>query len=232
MIGRIVLCLVLVCGATTASARISATCDFYKVNTSLLSVSRDANSELYKDALYDGDIVCVSDHHTVNGSEWAYISHRLEPGNGQTPVEGWSLQRYLQKVSAADAQSLVAAAPPRAGAASPAPSAAPAPDRAEAAIRPEERLRFNQPIPFGAFPVNGHSIQEMLDTVPLFPPIEGLDDSLWQKKCPECHKWNRPRLCEQAKTYVKTPKNVLRVPHPFGGALKMALMRWAKSGCE
>jgi hypothetical protein len=30
---------------------------------------------------------------------------------------------------------------------------------------------------------------------------------------------------------VQAPRNVLRVQHPFGGALKIALMRWAKSGC-
>jgi hypothetical protein len=38
-------------------------------------------------------------------------------------------------------------------------------------------------------------------------------------------------MCEQGATYVTAPKNVLRVPHPFGGALKLAIMRWAKSGC-
>jgi hypothetical protein len=39
-------------------------------------------------------------------------------------------------------------------------------------------------------------------------------------------------LCEQAKTYVKQPRFVLRVQHPFGGTLKLALMRWAISGCQ
>ena len=100
-------------------------------------------------------------------------------------------------------------------------------------MRSEDILRFAQPIPFGAFPVNGHSIQEIIESnQPLFSPIEGLEDAVWQKKCTECHKWNQARLCEQGKTYVKAPRNVLRVKHPFGGTLKIALMRWAKSGCE
>jgi hypothetical protein len=30
---------------------------------------------------------------------------------------------------------------------------------------------------------------------------------------------------------VQTPRYALRVPHPFGGTLQIALMRWSKSGC-
>jgi hypothetical protein len=106
------------------------------------------------------------------------------------------------------------------------------PSGAAATARPEDVLRFNQPIPFGAFPVNGHSIEEMIDQKPFFSPVEGLDEPLWKKKCTSCHKWNQERLCEQAKTYVKQPRFVLRVQHPFGGTLKLALMRWAISGCQ
>ena len=98
-------------------------------------------------------------------------------------------------------------------------------------MRPEDVLHFDQPIPFGPFPVNGHSINDMINTVPLFSPVEGLDENLWQKKCTSCHQWNKDRLCQQALTYVRQPRNVLRVSHPFGGTLKLALMRWAKSGC-
>ena len=80
--------------------------------------------------------------------------------------------------------------------------------------------------------MNGHSIKEMIESTPLFAPIEGLDEALWKKKCTTCHQWNKERLCEQGGTYVKDPKYVLRQPHPFGGALKLALMRWAISGCQ
>jgi hypothetical protein len=249
MIGRIVLCLALICGAGAASAQEPA-CTLYKVNTSLLNISKDAGGEIYNDALFDGDIVCVTRKANVNGADWGYISHKQERGNARTPVEGWSSLQYLQEISAADADAALAAAAPPAGApAAPAPSAgatsapavpppvaAAAPPAASAgaaaAIRPEDVLRFDQPIPFGPFPVNGHSIKEMIDTIPLFPPIEGLEDALWQKKCTECHKWNQARLCDQGATYVQAPRNVLRVKHPFGGALKIALMRWAKSGCQ
>ena len=92
-------------------------------------------------------------------------------------------------------------------------------------------MRYDQPIPFGPVPVNGTSIKEMIESVPLFPPIEGLDDAQWKKPCSSCHKWDQARLCEQGKTYVQNPKSVLRHSHPFGGADKLALMRWAKSGC-
>lgn len=246
MIGRIVLCLVLVCGAGAASAQ-EPPCTLYKVNTSQLIVSKDAGGNIYNDALFDGDIACVTRKADVKGVVWGYISQKLESANTRTPVEGWSSLEHLQEISATEASALLAgtappaaapAASPPAVAATPAPvtppaaaAPSPAPARAVAAIRPEDVLRFDQPIPFGPFPLVGHSLKEMIDTMPLFPPIEGLDEALWKKKCTECHKWNQARLCEQGATYVKAPRNVLRVKHPFGGALKLALMRWAQSGC-
>jgi hypothetical protein len=245
MIGRIVLCLALVCGAGAASAQGLPDCTLYKVNTSLLNISNDAGGEIYNDALFDGDIVCVTRKANVNGADWGYISHKQERGDARTPVEGWSSLQYLQEISTADAQALLGGAPPAGAPAAPSAGATPAPVAppvaaappaapagAAVAIRPEDVLRFDQPIPFGPFPVNGHSIKEMIETIPLFPPIEGLEDALWQKKCTECHKWNQARLCDQGATYVQAPRNVLRVKHPFGGALKIALMRWAKSGCQ
>jgi hypothetical protein len=235
MIGRIVLGLALICGAGTASAQDA--CTFYKVNTSLLNISKEAGGDIYNDALFDGDTVCVTRKANVSGADWGFISHKLEGANTRTPVEGWSAMQYLQETSAASAGAPAAAPPaasaapaPAAPAAPPAASAAPPPG-ATAQIRPEDVLRFDQPIPFGPFPLNGHSLQEMIDSIPLFSPIEGLDESLWKKKCTSCHQWNQERLCQQGATYVAMPRNVLRVPHPFGGALKIALMRWAKSGC-
>ena len=101
-------------------------------------------------------------------------------------------------------------------------------------IRAEDALRFDQPIPFGPVPVNGHSLAEITTTfTPLFAPIEGLPDEVWKgKHCTSCHQWNHERLCEQAATYVKAPRFALRIQHPFGGTLKVAMMRWAKSGCQ
>jgi hypothetical protein len=240
MIGRIVFCLALICSAGTAWAQ-NAACTFYKVNTSLLNISKEAGGDIYNDALFDGDTTCVTRKTNVNGVDWAFIEYKLGSGDAHTPVEGWSALKYLKETTVANAET--SAAPPAAAPApmapapaapapmAPAPSAAAPPAAASTTIRPEDALRFDQPIPFGPFPVNGHSLKEMIDTTPLFSPIEGLDESLWKKKCTSCHQWNQERLCEQGGTYVQAPRNVLRVQHPFGGALKIALMRWAKSGC-
>jgi|SRR5665213_129748 len=238
MIGRVVLLAALM--GFTGAASAQDACTFYKVNTSLLNISKEAGGNIYNDALFDGDVTCVTHKENVQGADWGFIAYKLGSGDAHTPVEGWSAMKYLQATTVAGAGSSAAppaaapapmAPPPVASApAAPAPSAA-APAAASAAIRPEDVLRFDQPIPFGPFPVNGHSLKEMIDTLPLFSPIEGLDESLWKKKCTECHKWNQERLCEQGGTYVQNPRNVLRVQHPFGGALKIALMRWAKSGC-
>jgi hypothetical protein len=134
------------------------------------------------------------------------------------------------------------AVPPAAAAPAPAVAAAPAagtappgaagPTESALAVPAEDVSRFDQPIPFGPYPVNGRSIAELILTVPLFPPIEGLDEALWKKECKTCHKWDQARLCEQGKTYAKSPKSALRQPHPFGSAEKLALMRWAKAGCQ
>ncbi len=248
MIGRIVLSLALVCAAGAASAQ-EAACTLYKVNTSMLNVSKDAGGDIYNDALFDGEVACVTKLANVKGIDWAFITYKLDKGNTHTPVDGWAGLQYLQRTSpsagAGAASHPAAAAPPPQAApppvaavrptappAPPPPAAAAPPAAAVATARPEDVLRFNQPIPFGPFPVNGHSIQEMIDQTPMFAPIEGLEESLWKKKCTSCHQWNQARLCEQAATYAKAPKFVLRVPHPFGGTLKLALMRWAISGCQ
>ena len=232
MIGRIVLTLALTltlaCGAGAASAQ--ETCALYRVNTSVLNISKEAGGILYNDALFDGDNACVTRTVNVKGVDWAFISHKVQ-GQKFTPVEGWAALQYLQPVPASPPPA--AGSPPPAAGATPAPpGAAPSPaPGATAAIRPEDVLRFEQPIPFGPYPLNGRTLKQLIDSVPMFPPIEGIDESLWKKNCTGCHQWNQARLCEQAKTYVETPRNALRVPHPFGGTLKIALMRWAKSGC-
>jgi len=214
--------------AQTPPAAQGAACAYYKVNTSLLNVSKDPNGVIYNDALIDGDAVCISSRTNVAGVEWGFIAHKLEGPTTRVPVEGWTEMQYLQAVPEAVARTPVAAPAPQAA---PAAGKQAAPARPVATARAEDILRFDQPIPFGPFPVNGHSLKEMIDNVPLFSPVEGLDESLWKKKCTTCHEWNQDRLCQQGATYVQTPRNVLRVPHPFGGALKIALMRWAKSGC-
>ena len=82
-------------------------------------------------------------------------------------------------------------------------------------------LRYDQPIPFGPYPVNGLTIEQLIETVPLFAPIEGLEESIWKKSCATCHKWNKSRLCEQGGTYSKAARNVLRHQHPMGGPSRL-----------
>jgi hypothetical protein len=233
--GLAALCLAFAFGATAASAQ---DCNTYKVNTSLLNISQQAGSDNYKDALFDGDTVCVAQQQNVNGVDWAYISSKLDAGNARTLVDGWAPLKYLQQAGPNQA----AASPPPAQPPAAAPAQPPAPPAAPVAnakipgppIRPEDVLRFDQPIPFGPFPVNGHSLAEITSTfTPLFPPIEDLPDELWKdKKCTTCHQWNKARLCEQGATYVAAPRYALRVQHPFGGTLQVAMMRWVKSGCQ
>src|SRR5688572_29361964 len=97
MIGRIVPGLALACGAGAALAQ---ECTLYKVNTSLLNISKDAGGAIYTDALFDGDTACITRRASVAGAEWAYIAHKVEGAN-RTPVDGWAALQYLQPVAAA-----------------------------------------------------------------------------------------------------------------------------------
>ena len=99
-------------------------------------------------------------------------------------------------------------------------------------IRAGDGLRFDQPVPFGAKPVLGQTLEQLANGEPLFAPIEGLPENLWKKACTTCHKWNKARLCDQGASYVKSGKSAFRHQHPYGGPYKLALMRWASSGCK
>jgi uncharacterized caspase-like protein len=200
--------------ALAASAQ-EASCRYHKVGSSLLNVSKDAGGHIYIDVLENGDIACVTRQLKVEGADWGYISHKLDKPNGTRAVDGWSMLVSMTELSPVDVATLRTAAPPVA-----------------TAVAPGDVLRFDQPVPFGPFPVNGRSIKELIETTPLFPPIVGLDEALWKKPCSTCHQWTKDRLCDQGKTYVKAPQNALRHQHPMGGALKIALMNWAKSGCN
>jgi hypothetical protein len=247
-IGLLVFGLALVSGAGTATAQEPA-CSFWKVTTRLLNISKEPGGENYIDVLELGAVGCVTRHQMVDGRDRGYVAYKVESPAKHTAVEGWATLTYMKELSPDEVAALgnpVATPPGAIAAASPPATAAPPPaTTAPASAAGEGILRYDQPIPFGPFPVNGRSIKEIAEyippaekpadgfvDVPLFPPIEGLDDALWQKHCPACHKWNQVRLCEQGKTYVKTPRFVLRQPHPFGGAFKIALMRWAIGGCQ
>ncbi|MCV0394391.1 MAG: hypothetical protein K5872_15870 [Rhizobiaceae bacterium] len=100
-------------------------------------------------------------------------------------------------------------------------------------LSPDDSIHFDRPIGIGPVPINGRSISQLVEGTPLFSPIEGLDPSLWEKTCSNCHKWTRERLCEQGKTYSgQLTRLVLRHSHPYGGPFKLALKRWAEDGCR
>jgi hypothetical protein len=75
MIGRMVLCLALLSGAAAASAQEPA-CSLYKVNTSLLPISKHAGGASNIAALGDGEIACVTRQQTVNG--WVTLRYHPE----------------------------------------------------------------------------------------------------------------------------------------------------------
>jgi hypothetical protein len=96
----------------------------------------------------------------------------------------------------------------------------------------DDIIRFNLPLTTSPAPINGHSFAELIHGTPLFPPIEGLEQSVWQKQCTSCHKWTQKTLCDQAMVYLKDPKAAFRKSHPYGGPEKVAMIQWAKTGCQ
>jgi uncharacterized caspase-like protein len=96
----------------------------------------------------------------------------------------------------------------------------------------EDPISFDKPFTFGEPEIDGKSIAEIILGKPLFPPIEGLDKSIWDTQCTSCHAWTQATLCEQAKTYDKIDVSVMRLPHPLGARFKVALGKWAREGCR
>jgi hypothetical protein len=95
-------------------------------------------------------------------------------------------------------------------------------------------LFFDQPLTAGGPDVEGRSIAEIIQTSPLFPPIEGLPDEVWKgKHCKDCHSWTQPALCDQGKFYVNSGEPMeLGAIHPYGGQLRRVLKAWAEQGCR
>ncbi|MES5484558.1 hypothetical protein QMZ05_17515 [Bradyrhizobium sp. INPA03-11B] len=203
----------------TARAQDQA-CRYYKVQAGSLNISKEPRGDaVFIDVLDSGEVVCVTRTEKAGDRDWVYIAQKYPKPNEHVAVEGWTNPRLLQEMSPAEAAAATGAPPP-----APAPAAAAAPA--------DDTLRFTQPIPEGPFPVQGQSIEQLARGIPQFPPIEGLPEEVWKKSCQSCHQWDRQALCEQGASYAKNPRSALRHPHPYGGAYKAALMRWAKSGCQ
>nr|WP_180882901.1 caspase domain-containing protein [Mesorhizobium loti] len=97
----------------------------------------------------------------------------------------------------------------------------------------DEPIFFDRPIKFGDPAIDGKSIAQLIKSEPLFSPVEGLDKSMWQgKHCDGCHQWNEARICEQAKNFATNDVSVMRLQHPLGTRFKVALAKWAQSGCK
>lgn len=201
-----------------------AKCRYYKVQAASLNISKEPRGDsAFIDVLDSGDVVCVTQEQKAGGRDWVFLDQKVM-SNERRPVGGWANLRLLQPLSPAESAVLDKKQTPASQ-----PSSQPSSTLPTASDVP---LKFNEPVPFGPFPVNGKSIEQLANDIPMFPPIEGLDEAVWKKNCTACHVWDRRQLCEQGASYAKNPKSVLRHPHPYGGAYKVALMQWAKSGCQ
>jgi hypothetical protein len=220
------LCVAVVTWTPCASAQEPA-CRFYKVQSSTLNVSKEPRGDAaYTDVLDNADVICVTREQNAGGRNWGFVEHKLVKPDQRKTVGGWVNLAALQPLSTAEVAAV------RGLTVTPAAPPAPPPAPAAAAPASEEVVRFDEPLKTGPPPVNGRSLEQLVQGVPLFPPIEGLDESVWKKNCNACHKWDRRTLCEQGATYLKDPKMALRGSHPYGGPEKVAIMQWAKTGCQ
>jgi hypothetical protein len=204
----------------------AAGCRFFKVTAETLNLFKEPRSASdFVGRLDKNDIVCAVRDQQVGDLLWTFVVYQLQRGGQRKAMENWAIKRFLAPATSAEVTALRASEagpPPPAQPPAPAPLPAPAP----------EAVQFSEPITFGPPPVKGHSLQELIAGTPLFPPIAGLDESVWKKTCNNCHKWDRETLCAQANVYLKNPQAALRVAHPYGGPEKTAMMKWAEGGCQ
>lgn len=231
------LAILIVAGASTGRAQ-APDCRFFKVATAALNVFKEARaSSDFIERLSQDDIVCtIGREQQVGDFVWTYVVYGLQGKGQRKTLDGWTIARFLKPAAPAEVAALQGPPEPaRPPAPQPPPPAAPPPAASPppAAQAPvQDVIKFSDPIPFGPYPVNGRSLEELITGVPMFSPIEGLDEAMWQKTCNNCHKWNRQSLCVQAGLYAKNPKTELRIPHPYGGAEKIAMMKWFQGGCQ
>lgn len=197
-------------------------CRFFTVAGDDLSVFKEPRAASdFVVRLAKGDVICAARSQQAADLVWIHVSYRLEEQNKQTVVNGWAIKRRLRPAQSAELaarrNAVASAEPPSIG-----------PPRSMAS----DAVKFSEPITSGAYPVIGHSLAELIAGVPLFPPIEGLEESAWKKTCNNCHKWDKQTLCVQAGVYAKDPKAALRIKHPYGGPEKVAMMKWAEGGCQ
>jgi len=219
-------------GASAAQAQ-QLDCRYFKVTADKVSAFYEPRGDAkFVSALDRNGIVCVAGDEEVAGHVWVFIPFQVEPRNQRKPIQGWALKDSLAPASQAEVtaiseskgpvpESHVAIAPP---------PAEPPPSTSKTAE--QQIVRYAQPIPFGGYPVQGKSLEELVHGIPLFPPIEGLPDNVWHKTCNNCHNWNQQTLCQQAMIYAQDVKMTMRKQHPYGGPEKLAMRNWAQHGCQ
>lgn len=108
------------------------------------------------------------------------------------------------------------------------------PPQPAAEIQPQADIAFDTPLIVPGSVINGQSIAQLITGSPLFPPIDGIPETLWKgQQCSNCHKWTKEALCDQGKTYSgPTGPDALQKKHPYGGAFKAALKTYALEGCR
>lgn len=115
-------------------------------------------------------------------------------------------------------------------------AAAPVPETTPSTVTTKlpVNITFTSPLTTGGPGIEGLSIEQLVTGSPLFPPIEGIPDSLWKgQKCTACHSWTREALCTQGGTYNASADNpALKKRHPYGGTFKQSLKIWAADSCR
>ncbi|MCX7561627.1 caspase family protein [Sulfitobacter sp. F26204] len=103
-----------------------------------------------------------------------------------------------------------------------------------AAVPMGPELTFVMPFTGGNAAIKGKSIEELVQTSPIFAPIEGIPEELWKgQTCSNCHQWTKEALCTQGKTYVAAADDhAVSKQHPFGGEFKLNLRAWAAGDCK
>jgi hypothetical protein len=222
------LCAAIVSYASVTVAQEPA-CRFFKLQADNLNISKEPRGDsTYIDVLDSGEIVCVTQNQNVGGRDWLFIAYRLvKPAGTQKPVRGWVNSKLMQPASAAELAAAQGIAAP-----APAPTAQ-APSAQPPAGLEQKAIRFSEPLPFGPVSVAGRSLEQLATAAaPQFPPIDGMTEAQWKKPCGSCHRWTKATLCDVGKTYVKNPAGAFRHQHPDGGPMKVAMLEWAKQGCQ
>jgi hypothetical protein len=219
-------------------------CRYFKVSAERVDAFEEPRDGARSLATLERDnIVCVAGDEQMGGHIWAFIPFKLEPGNRHSSVQGWAVKDALTPASQQEVTAMAEArapVPPPVLPPTQVPGPPPGIAQGEGTHAPPEEhapsgegvVKFSEPITSYGFPVQGHSLEQLVHGIPTYPPIEGLPDDVWKKPCDSCHNWNQQTLCQQAMIYAQDVKMTMRKKHPYGGPEKLAMRNWAEHGCQ